>query len=91
MNLWIGSYSTKCAKKEVPPRCRKRQQEHIETIIYSIARKGRKVKMFEYEISDSAIDRFYGEYERNTWGTEYDADDPFFDPEPEDYEEALAI
>ena len=47
--------------------------------------------MFEYEISDSAIDRFYGEYERNTWGTECDADDPFFDPEPEDYEEALAI
>lgn len=47
--------------------------------------------MFEYEISDRAIDSFYGEYERNTWGTEYDEDDPFFDPEPEDYEEMLAL
>ena len=91
MNLWNGSYSTGRAKKEVFPRCRKRQQEHIKTITYSIARKERNVKMFEYEISDKAIDSFYGEYERNTWGTEYDEDDPFFDPEPEDYEEMLAL
>lgn len=73
------------------PNGRSRGWEHKKIISYSIARKGRNVKMFEYEISDKAIDSFYGEYERNTWGTEYDEDDPFFDLEPEDYEEMLAL
>lgn len=63
-----------------------RSREQVKSIIYSIARKGRNVKMFEYEISDKAIDSFYGEYERPVrWLTIKNYDEE----EYEDYEEEL--
>lgn len=68
------------------PNGRSRGWEHKKIIIYSIARKGRNVKMFEYEISDKAIDSFYGEYERPVrWLTIKNYDEE----EYEDYEEEL--
>lgn len=68
------------------PNGRSRGWEHKKIISYSIARKGRNVKMFEYEISDKAIDRFYGEYERPVrWLTIKNYDEE----EYEDYEEEL--
>lgn len=44
-----------------------------------------------FEISDRAIDDFYGEYERRTRGGGYDEDDPGWDMEPEDFEEMLDV
>lgn len=68
------------------PNGQSRGWEHKKIISYSIARKGRNVKMFEYEISDKAIDSFYGEYERPVrWLTSKNYDEE----EYEDYEEEL--